>query len=86
MTRNDVGESIASLNARSDDLVWQVIEPLLRAGGRLRRVPKLKKSYADMGDGPSRGGISDAKVRKLEAAGTIRHVGVDLYELVEVPQ
>jgi hypothetical protein len=46
-------------------------------------VPSIKRSYADNGHGPFGPGLSDARIRKLEKAGTIRFVGVDRYALTE---
>ncbi len=79
----DTGETVAAINARSDDRTWPVVLEGLRAGATLLRVPKLRRAYLDRGNGPCGGGISDARVRKLERAGTLRHVGVDRYALAE---
>ena len=79
----DTGESTAAINARADDLAWQRVLPLLKQGATLLRIPKLRRSYADLGEGPSTGGLTDARMRRLEAQKVIRQVGVDRYALTE---
>lgn len=81
---NDTGEPAAAMNARADDLAWQTVLPLLKAGATLLRVPKLRRSYADCGQGPAKGGLTDGRMRRLERDGVIRQIGVDRYALVEV--
>jgi len=84
MTRADTGESTASIVARSDEQAWRdFILGSLESGATLTRIPKLRKSYADFGQGPTGAGISDTKLRKLERNGVIRHVGVDRYALAQ---
>lgn len=84
MSASNTGESTASIVARGDDAAWLVIRARLRPGARLRRVPKLKRSYllTDAGD-PSGPGISDARLRKLLASGTLAEAGIDTYMLAD---
>lgn len=81
MPRADAGETAAAIVRRSDDEAWQSIQTELRAGATLLRVPKLRRAYADRGNGPYGSGISDARVRKLERTGVLRFIGVDRYGL-----
>lgn len=81
--RPDAGETAASIVARGDDEAWPYIERELRAGATLLRLPKLKRAYCHRGVEPYGRGISDARVRKLERDGVIRHIGVDRYALAE---
>ncbi len=83
MSAPETGESSASINRRSDDEAWPHILIELKAGATLLRIPKLKRAYADRGQGPYGRGITDTRVGKLERAGTLRFVGVDRYELVD---
>lgn len=76
------GESTASITSRADDAAWTVIVMDIHKGAFVRRVPKLKKSYSDFGTGPQSGGLSDTRLRKLEAEGVIRATGLDRYDLV----
>lgn len=85
MSAPDTGWSTASIVASGDDRSWPHIERELQAGAILLRVAKLKRSYCDKGQGPYGPGISDARVRKLEKAGTLKHVGVDRYALANAP-
>jgi len=80
----DTGETVASINARGDDRSWPWIMKELQGGATLLRVPKLRRAYPDQGRGPYGQGITDTRLRKLERAGTIHHVGVDRYALSEV--
>lgn len=79
--RNETGESVAQMNARSDDEAWPHVRQELENGATLLRVPKLKRAYADRGQGPYGRGITDTRVRKLERTGVLRFVGVDRYAL-----
>jgi hypothetical protein len=79
----DYGESAAAINRRGDDASWPLVLKELKGGATLKRVPSIKRSYADNGHGPFGPGLSDARIRKLEKAGTIRFVGVDRYALTE---
>lgn len=81
MSQPDSGESAASINARGDDRSWPWIVKELKGGATLVRVPKLRRAYPDQGRGPYGQGISDTRLRRLEQAGTIHHVGVDRYAL-----
>jgi hypothetical protein len=80
----DAGESTASINARGDDASWPSVLAELQTGATLLRVPKLRRAYADRGNGPYGPGISEARIRKLERAGVLRNAGVDRYALVEI--
>ena len=79
--RNDAGESSAAITARGDDYSWPKIEPELKTGATLLRVPKLRRGYADKGHGPYGAGISDNRIRRLEREGVIKQIGVDRYTL-----
>jgi hypothetical protein len=77
----ETGESTASIVKRGDNAAWSAIETALRNGATLKRVPSLRRSYADLGQGPQGQGISDTRLRSLEHAGIVRVIGVDRYGL-----
>jgi hypothetical protein len=79
--RPDTGESTASIKRRMDDEVWWEILGDLARGGLLRRVPKLGKSYLMVDGAPSRGGISDTRLRRLLREGALEEVALDTYRL-----
>ena len=72
------GESTAAIYARMNDRAWQTMLPLMRAGAALKRE-RTGSYYAD-----GRGGITAARVKRLERDGVIRRVGIDTYALVDV--
>lgn len=80
-TAPDTGESSASINRRADDEAWPFVRAELENGATLLRIPKLRRAYADRGNGPYGRGLNDARIRKLEHEGILRHVGVDRYAL-----
>lgn len=79
---NDLGESVASINARMADTAWPMILEQLQAGARLERPAKLRDYYTT--------GLPDlycrclpaARVKKLEREGVLQRIGVDTYGLV----
>lgn len=77
----DTGESVASINARSDDASWPSIKSDLENGATLLRIPKLRRAYADRGQGAYGQGVTDSRVKRLEREGVIQFVGVDRYAL-----
>lgn len=79
--QSETGESTASIIARGDDESWPRVMAELQSGAILLRVPKLRRGYSDRGQGPYGSGISDARIRKLEGEGILRHIGVDRYSL-----
>lgn len=79
MSTPATGESSAAIYGRMNDRGWAAVLPLLKAGGTLRR--ELSGYYYIDG----RGGITPARIRKLERDGVLRRVGVDAYALSEFP-
>ncbi len=73
----DTGETTAAINRRHDYAAWRSILPRLEAGRVLKRE-RTGRYYVD-GDGS----LTPAGIRRLEAAGLIRRVGVDVYALVQ---
>lgn len=80
MSAPPTGETTAEINSRSNDASWHVLLPLLRAGGTLRRE-RTGYYYVE-----GRGGLTPARIRKLEQDGVIRRVGVDAYSLASAGQ
>ena len=81
---SDVGESPASINARSDDNSWPRVLLALQSGATLFRPTKLTRYYTKCQDDrdPNNGiGISATRVKKLELSGILVRVGVDRYAL-----
>jgi hypothetical protein len=81
MSAPETGESSARINRRSDDAAWPSLLLELEAGATLLHIPKLKRAYADKGQGPYGAGVTATYVRKLEREGVIKFVGVDRYAL-----
>ncbi len=87
MSRNDVGESTASINRRSDDETWPRTKAALEHSGCiLHRPPRLDRYYARGKNGEyfSFTGLSKAAIRRLETEGQIEHAGFDTYILKRV--
>lgn len=78
---SETGESTRAIVSRGDDAAWPTVKVELETGATLLRVPKLRRAYPDRGAGAYGSGISDARLRKLEREGVLRHVGVDRYAL-----
>lgn len=84
-SRNDIGESSASIRAREDREKWPRVREALHQGATLYRPAKLKDYYTHCRDDrdPLHGlGITAALVKRLETQGVLRIVGVDRYGLV----
>lgn len=77
---NDTGESAAAINRRADNVSWEAVLPMLQNGAKLRRIPKLRRSYVE-----GRGGISDAGVRRRLKAGELVEAGLDQFALASTP-
>lgn len=78
MTREpETGESSAAINARADDAAWRTVLPMLQAGRPLVRPVRCRDYYVD-----GAGGLTAARVKRLEREGVIRRVGGDTYALV----
>lgn len=73
----ETGETTTAIYAGMNDAAWQQILPLLRSGGTLRRE-RTGYYYVD-----GYGGLTSARVRRLERQGVLRYVGVDAYRLVD---
>lgn len=85
---NEVGESVASINARADNSVCPRVLEALQSGATLFRPAKLTRYYTKCQNDhdPNEGiGISATMVKQLEKAGTIIRVGVDQYGIGKLP-
>jgi len=80
---DDTGESSASINRRADDEAWGRMIDGLRAGGHMRRIPKLRKTFLIIDGEPSRGGISDSRLRKMLREHQVVEIGLDTFALSE---
>lgn len=79
----DAGESAGSITRRTDNDAWPKVQALLRDGCTLHRHPISRRYYPHNGVDyvSGTGGMSAAKVRRLERDGEIVHCGVDRYSL-----
>jgi hypothetical protein len=80
---NDTGESTRSINRRSDDAAWAIVETMLRNGAQLRRPPGLKRYYPYRKDVPTMGSLSETRVRKLLDEGVLERLGEHIYGIKE---
>lgn len=78
---NDLGESVASINARMADTAWPMILEQLQGGARLERPAKLRDYYTTGLPGIFCRCLPVARVKKLEKEGVLQRIGVDLYGL-----
>lgn len=86
---SEAGESSAAINARCDDMTWPRVLSALQSGATLFRPIKLTRYFTKCPDDrdPNDGiGISATRVKKLESAGVLIHVGVDRYALGILPE
>lgn len=77
MPKPATGDSTAEIYGRSNDRAWMAVLPLLQAGAALRREP-TGYYYVD-----GRGGLTPARIKRLERDGVLRRIGVDTYALAE---
>lgn len=77
----ETGESTRSIHKRMDDQAQPRVLEFLKAGATLFRPTRLRNYYIDKGDGPTGPMLTAARVKKLEAQGVLRLVGVDRYGL-----
>lgn len=83
--RNDAGESSASIRARHDEHRWPQVRAALENGATIYRPTGLRDFYTqcrDDRDALHGLGVSHVLVKRLEAEGVLRVVGVDRYGLV----
>ncbi len=77
MSRQDTGETTASIVRGTNERAWAEVLPMLRAGRQLRRE-RTGRFYVD-----GHGGLTVSFVRRKELAGELRRVGVDTYAIPE---
>lgn len=77
MPKPATGDSTAEIYGRLNDRAWAIVFPMLQAGAALRREP-TGYYYAE-----GRGGLTPARIKRLERDGVLRRIGVDTYALAE---
>ena len=82
----ETGESSAAIIRRMDERSWADIRAALLAGATLIRPTRMRAYDTDEQNLPGgtlgRKSLSATRVKKLEAEGILRQVGVDRYGLV----